>query len=283
MPRAFNLIRDVPHYRRDAFDAGLRAIGYDVVHQIPGSPQPYDALIIWNRYGEWDQYAQRFEAAGAAVLVAENGYIGRSENVYAKPYTTNAHEPENQLYALAMNHHNGAGRWWIGEPGRWHGQGIEVKPWREDGEHVLVLPQRGIGPSEVAMPQDWPQATVRRLQALTHRPVRVRDHPGNAPAQTPLKADLEGAWCAVTWGSGAAIKAVCAGVPVFGAWDRWIGRYAAAPFESTMAIEHPLTSLEAREAMLDRLAWAQWTVVELATGEPFARLLEIHRMRQRAA
>src|SRR5687767_5093077 len=134
-PRAFNLVRSEVHYRRDAINAGLKAVGYDLFseNQI-GTPKPSDVLVIWNRYAGWDARARQFEAAGAAVVVVENGYIGRSENAYAKPYTTDVQEPENQLYALALNYHNGAGRWWIGEPGRWREQGIDIRPWREDGE-----------------------------------------------------------------------------------------------------------------------------------------------------
>jgi hypothetical protein len=289
--RAFNLVRPEPHYRRDAFDAGLRAAGYDIVDERQiGTPQPSDVLVIWNRYGHWDVLAQRFEKVGAAVLITENGYLGRSENAYAKPFTTDAQEPESQLYALALNHHNGGGRWWIGEPGRWRGQGIEIRPWRIDGEHVLVLPQRGIGPAGVSMPRDWPERMLARLRTLTHRPVRLRDHPGNAPAQKPLAADLGGAWCVVTWGSGAAIKALCAGVPAYSDWPRWIGFPGALPFDQIGLDDPPhwhegapLTADTARRAMLDRLAWAQHTVAELATGEPIMRLLEIHRQRVRDA
>ena len=175
--RAFNLIRSEPHYRRDAFDTGLRVTGYDIVHPANiGKPQAerHAGHLEPIRALAW--LAQRFEAAGAAVLIAENGYLGRSENAYAKPYTTDAQEPENQLYALALNHHNGAGRWWIGEPGRWRAQGIEVKPWREDGEHVLVLPQRG-SDRRGGDAAGWPESTLRRLRTLTTRSVRLRPHP----------------------------------------------------------------------------------------------------------
>ena len=227
-------------------------------------------LVIWNRYGHYAQIADRFDAVGAAVIVAENGLIGHSENAYAKQF-----DPSGaQLYTLALDYHNGGGRWWVGEPGRWREQGIQVHPWRQDGEHILVLPQRGFGHPKVAPPANWIRRTLERLQRLTRREIVLRPHPANEPAKTPLSGALRGAWAAVTWGSGAAIKAICAGVPVFSDWQQWIGAPCARPID---CLEAPLDDDRARERMLDRLAWLQWTVPEIATGEPFRRLLSIHQ------
>lgn len=280
--RAFNLIRRELHYRRDAFDVGLKSCGFDIHDgRAGGEPQPGDILVTWNRYGFADSLARRFEQIGAPVIIAENGYIGLTENPYAKPFATKEQTPDSHLYAMALNGHNGSGHWPVGEPGRWRDHGIVPQPWRKGGRHLLVLPQRGIGPAGTAMPGDWVRETVRGLQAATRRPVRVRQHPGNAPATMPLADDLEGCWAAVTWASGAAIKALCAGVPVFYGFKRWIGAPGALPLGSD--IEKPLRDDAAREWMLDRLAWAQWTVAEITTGEPFRRLLAMHHERAKAA
>lgn len=270
------MVRDVPHYRRDAILEGLRAADFQIVPNIR-DPRPGDAVVVWNRYSHYETEAQRFERAGAAVLVVENGYLGHHYNDYAKAYTADG----EQLYSLALNNHNGAGQWWTGGRTRWRCQGIELKPWRETGEHVLVLAARGIGPVGVAQPRDWPQRAVERLRVMTKRPVRLRAHPGNKPAKKPLEADLEDAWCAVTWGSGAALKAICAGVPVFYDFTRWIGRHCADTLNR--GVETPLRSEELREYMLDRLAWAQHRVSEIATGEPFRRLMEVYEQRAKAA
>ena len=281
-PRAFCLIQSAVHYRRDAFEVGLKARGFSLEGgRHIGVIRPSDLLVIWNRYGRGDDLASQFEKAGSAVIVVENGYIGASENAYAKQFATKEQRPDSHLYTLSLNHHNGAGTWWIGWPDRWRQQGIEVKPWRTAGEHVLILPQRGIGPAGVAMPQDWPEKTLQRLRTLTKRSVRVRAHPGNEPAQRPLEADLEACWCAVTWGSGAAIKALCAGVPVFCDWRQWIGAPAASVLRDS--VETPMRCDDCRTRMLDRLAWAQWTIAEIATGEPIRLLLERHATRAKAA
>jgi hypothetical protein len=268
--RARSTIRPAPHYRSDAIREGLKAAGFALQQNF--KPQPGDVLVIWNRYGQYEHEAKQFEAAGAAVVVVENGYLGHRYDAYAKPFTQDG----DQLFAMALWHHNGAGQWWVGEPGRWREQGIEVKPWRISGEHILILPQRGIGPPGVAMPADWPQKALRKLRTLTKLPVRVRAHPGNSPARMPLERDLAGCWCAVTWGSSAALKAICSGIPVYAGFDRWIGLEAADTADREDWLESPKCDSEARERMLDRLAWAQWSTSEIATGIPFVRLTEVY-------
>lgn len=255
-------IRTDLHYRHEAFCSGLRAIGLQVTSAMHWQPQSSDLLVIWNRYMERHDCAERFEKAGGRVLVAENGYLGKDWN-------------RGCWYALSEGNHNGAGRWTVGGPERWRKYGMPLAPWRRDGKHVLVLPARGIGPPGVAQPggfntQDaWIEATVAAVEKLTDRPIVVRRHPGSFMAEKPLAEDLRDAWCAVTWGSGAAIKALFDGVPVFHGMPNWIGAPAALPFGAD--IEHPF--LGDRLPMFERLMWAQWTGDEIASGEAFRSLL----------
>lgn len=265
-PRALVTIRSDPHYRRDAFHFGLLEAGFEVVERLH-DPTPQDALVIWNRMGRGHILAEQFEREGAAVFVAENGYIGHDH-------------AGRQLYALALNHHIGAGRWRSDESGRWRFQNIEVRPWRTNGEHVLLLPQRGIGEPSVAMPPDWPVREYERLKGLTDRKIRIRHHPGRHAPERTLEEDLENAWCAVVWASGAGIKALCLGIPVFSDYHRWIGKQASPCLRGVYPaadLENPLCSDVARTAMLNRLSWAQWSIAEIMSGEPFRRLLELHR------
>ena len=98
------------------------------------------------------------------------------------------------------------------------------------------------------MPSDWPRVQRGRL----------RPHPGKLLGK-PLEDDLAGAGKVVTWGSGAAVKALLMGIPVESHMPRWV-----AEQDNTEA---------GRLAMFRRLAWAQWTIDEIASGEPFRRLL----------
>jgi hypothetical protein len=224
---------------------------------MKGDIRPDDVLCIWNRYGTNHEYAKQFEEAGATVLVAENGYIGCDAE-------------GKQLYALARSWHNGAGTWYVGEAPRWKDQNITLRPWRETGEEILVLPQRGFGPKEVAMPEGWVDATVAAIKRKTSRPVRVRKHPGNHPPEIPIEEDLNNVWVVVTWGSSAAIKALAAGVPAFYCFRSWIAA-SAAQF-GLEDLQWPYRA--SRERAFQRIGWAQWRIEEIQSGLPFHYLLE---------
>lgn len=251
--RACCLIRHQPGYRRDAFVAGLEAFGYQVNEREQGDS---DLLLIWNRYGYNDDLARAYEQRGAPVLVAENGYLGREWQ-------------GRHWYALARGSHNGAGRWRSYGVGRWASMGQKLSPWRGGGSEVVILAQRGIGQRGVAQPAGWPEQALRALQAKGVR-ARVRYHPGENKPAIELEHDLRDASAVVTWGSGAALKALLLGIPVFHGLPNWIGAKAARPF--AVPLGEPFTG--ARETMFGELAWAQWHIGELTSGEAFRNLLQ---------
>ena len=218
------------------FEAGLKRLGYNVIHGLPASP---DGLMVsWNRIGTADYIARQYEAAGLPVLVTENAAWGNSF-------------VGQQWYSLARLYHNTARSVPVGGNDRWDRLGIELAPWRTEGETV-ILPQRGIGAPPTAMPRDWPQIAHAKHGG------RVRRHPGKAEG-IPLADDLARAGRAVTWGSGAAIKALQWGIPVHSDMPDWIGAC-----DNTDA---------GRLAMMRRLAWAQWTHAEIASGAAFEWIL----------
>ena len=221
MRALLNLRYTLPE-RRAAFESGLKRIG---------DPEVF---CTWNRIGAADRTAKEYEARGLPVIVAENAAWG---NDFAG----------RRWYSLALGMHNTAGRFPPGGAERFDRLGVDPAPWRIGGERV-VLPQRGIGPAGVAMPRDWPNQQVGR----------IRRHPGTS-ACMPLKQDLANAGEVVTWGSGAAIKAMMWGIRVESHMPNWIGQQNNTD--------------SGRLEMFRRLAWAQWTLDEIADGEPFRRLL----------
>lgn len=252
---AWLAMRDLPHYRRDAFAAGLERLGFRVQKGVPAAPIGRDVLVIWNRYGASHRAATAFERRGLPVIVVENGYLG----------VELATRPAVRWYAMALGHHNGAGRWPAGDGSRWAQLGIELRPWRAGGTEVVALPQRGIGPPGVAMPLQW----VRTAQKIA----RVRAHPGQHES-TPLERDLAKARAVITWGSGAALKALAWGIPAFYSLPKWIGAPAARPLAQIDL--GPVRDDAKRLAMFERLAWAQANTNEIAAGDAIARLLELH-------
>jgi hypothetical protein len=232
-----NLRYTVPA-RRAAFESGLRRMGYEIASGLPTSPGERDVLITWNRIGDGDRCAGLFESRGLPVLVAENAAWG---NDFAG----------RRWYSLARNYHNTAGCFPIGGNERWDSLGVELPPWRAGGETV-ILPQRGIGPAYVAMPRHWPDQALRKYGG------RLRRHPGKHEL-IPLEIDLKNCGRVITWGSGAAVKAVMLGIPVLAEMLHWIGQQ-----DNTDA---------GRLDMLRRLAWAQWQLHEIESGEAFAQVL----------
>lgn len=191
-------------------------------------------LVTWNRIGEADRIAKRC----GLVVVAENaawgnGFLG------------------GKWLTLARNRHNTAGNFPVLGSERWDRLGVDLAPWRQQGE-LVILPQRGIGSPPTAMPRTW------AAEALARYGGRVRKHPGRKEAK-PLADDLANCGRVVTWGSAAAIQALMWGIPVTSEMPNWIGEQ-----DNTDA---------GRLDMFRKLAWAQARMSEIESGEAFERLM----------
>lgn len=232
-----NLRFTVPE-RRAVFTAGLERLGYEVVNGLTRSPAKGDLLVTWNRIHEADEVARIFESRHLPVIVTENATWG---NDFAG----------RRWYTLARNYHNVAGMFPIGGPERWDSLGVELEPFRTGEGETVILASRGIGPAAYRMPPGWAQ----------RQPGRLRPHPGrNAAQAVPLRQDLANCGKVITWGSAAAMQALMWGIPVKSFQPNWIGEQDNSEAD--------------RLRMFRELAHAQWTLDEIASGEPFARLLE---------
>ena len=243
----------------------MRAAGFDVLLRRPDKARPGDVLVQWNRYGSGHEDATRFEREGGLVLVAENGYLGKGGVSPKFDVHPNGPKPES-YYALGTGFHNDHTRV-LPSSDRWKSLGLELKPWRTAGEHILVCPNRSFGVGNRVMPPDWAGRCVERLRKQTKRPVRVRVHPGNDAPQKPLIEDFKGCWAVYVWSSTAGVHALAEGIPVFCEAPYWILKPAGAsgsPDEPACPdrLEH-----------FERMACGQWTLKEIESGEPFLTLL----------
>jgi hypothetical protein len=111
----------------------------------------------------------------------------------------------------------------------------------------------------------------------------VRPHPGNDAPKTPLSADLKGAHCVVIWSSSAGVKALIEGIPVVSHSPFWICKPAS--FDTLLApdVLVPCLADAYRLGAMNSLAWAQWSVNEIAEGIPFRHLLSDTRQVESAA
>lgn len=255
------LIRNAPWYRRGAFVKGLRAAGHEVRDELPRHLGPEVALLIWNRYGHVHDMALQVERAGGTVLVAENGYLGVGGTSPKFDVHPNGPQPHH-YYALSRGWHNGRGEWHAGGPERFTALGVDLKPWRAGGDYVLVCPNRAFGVGEQLMHPDWGERTADRLRKLGHK-VRLRGHPGNDKPKRGIEEDLAGASAVHIWSSSAGVHALAQGIPVTCLAPYWICKGAG---------DGKPISMSRRDAM-ERMAWAQWTLAEIESGEPFANLL----------
>lgn len=258
MPVLYDNLRDSPHYRRDAFHDGFRRHGFRVGERPILAPTDKDVLLIWNRNPREEAFARAFERCGSKVVVAENGYIGTDRNGH-------------QLYAIALDHHSGHGRWHFENDKRWDSLNIPVKPWKSGGEEIVIMPQRSIGSHDhgVAMPRGWERSVAQDLVKKTNLPIRIRSHPG--PSRESPVEDLKKAFAGVIWGSGAGIKCIVNGIPVYHYLKDWLGKdsavYNPSNFESPYKGDRSMT--------LAKVAWAQWTIEEIKQGKAFECLLSL--------
>lgn len=248
MKRAWLNLRYTVPERRAIFTEGLERVGYQVVNGLTTDPAENDILVTWNRIHEGDTAAKAFEARGNRVLVAENASWG---NEFAGKH----------WYTLTRNYHNVAKTFPEGGSERWDRLGVVLEPWRsaDDFPETVILPSRGIGPACRRMPANWLERARSSAAGSTH--VRVRAHPGRAgkAQRGSLRDELARAGRCITWGSGAAVKALLWGIRVESHMPQWIA-------------EQDNTD-EGRLAMFRRLAWSQWTLNDFASGYAFARLI----------
>lgn len=280
--KAYCLIRSQPWYRREAFECGLRAAGHQVLARVPREFDRDSLVVMWNRYAEHHELATRVERAGGTVMVAENGYLGAGGT--APKFDVWGGVERGHYYALAIGGHNGSGAWFTPPDdsdafkSRWRALGVELRPLREAGSHILICPSRNFGRPDMTMPGQWVTRTIEALRKVTKRPIRVREHPGNQPPARSLAEDLVGAWGCWVWASSAGVHALVAGIPVVQGAPHWICQRGAVGELATLErLDRDESAREVwrrlRKHALRRMAWAQWTVDEIASGEPFTRLL----------
>jgi hypothetical protein len=243
----------------------MESLGFRVKLTFPasGEVKPQDVVITWNlnpRYRPAEEAATR---AGAALMVAENGYIPKAGDT--TPY-----------YALARNGHNGSGFWYVGAEDRWTPLGQTIRPWvsRPDG-YILVADQRGIGSELMKCPRPFYETVAPKIERIfakagIRKPpaIRLREHPGRHVAQRSLTEDFSGARAVVTWASNVANEALLAGLPTFRVAPYHVNE--AALTDLHLLLDPPQPD---RLPAFKKLAWAQWSLREIETGTAFRSLL----------
>lgn len=154
---------------------------------------------------------------------------------------------------------------------------LELKPWRSNGNHILVCGQRDGGWSMKGVDMNqWVLETVQHIRKATDRPIVVRAHPKNPvnaklfrqfanvqmSTNQSLQQDLSNAWASVFFNSSSCVASVLSGVPVFASDSDCVAWQIAT--QDITQIEKPLTPT--REQWLWDLSAAHWTDEESRAG-----------------
>ena len=211
-----------------------------------GADTDADLLVTWSPWNGSRRAALQssYKAVGKTVVVMENGWLS----------------PMTQLpfYQVARDGWNGTGLFPPGDAERWRQWNVTKKPWRRDDTGVvLIIGQRGHPTDRRTSPPGWEATVLPDHPRALRRPRECRH---------PLADHLAMASQVHVWSSNAASHAIVAGVPVVQHGPNlMVTNLASRPGE-------PLRRPE-RAGELQRLSGAQWSAVELESGEPFSRLL----------
>lgn len=244
----------------EAFAAGLRANGDEPLLTRVGYAN-CDAVVCWG----WRR-GRNVNAQGKDALILERGYLGDRSKWTSMGWNGLNGRADFRLPAVC-------------DPSRFERLfGHTMKPWKNGGDYVLIMGQK---PGDMSLGglclTPWYKETAQALREIHGLPVFLRPHPvalkqgkwvsppGVEIMDGTLEDALEGAALCVTWNSNSATEAVMAGVPTI------VMDIGAPAYPVT---GHKLTEIVRpdRRIWAERLAWCQWSLDEIATGEPWARL-----------
>lgn len=244
-----------------AFAEGMRRHGVHV-RRLHRSDYSFDVdvLLVWSIRNRG--MIRRQQQAGRDYLVLELPYWG-ARNAQAL-----------HMASVGWNGLNGRADFNNqGMPGnRWARYGVEVQPWKADGEYALLI---GQCMGDMSHAHADIEKFYRRMADTWAAPLYFRHHPlgkWEGIRKTSIKAlggslseALDGARVVVTFNSNAGVDAAMAGVPVY-AGDEGSMAWPVASHACNDIIRPDRTQ------WLHDLAYCQWTLDEMASGEAWEHL-----------
>lgn len=172
--------------------------------------------------------------------------------------------------------------------------GLELKPWRSSGDHILVCLNNLNGFMLQGNNNENENLFIKIISSIrehSNRPIKIRPHPARRSSfkviknkfsneggmsfsdttNVSLEMDLEGAWAAVFYNSGTSTAAILNGIPIFVSKENQPYTSPVANFDLSM-IENPQTP--EREQWLYNLCYRIWHVKEMASGSPYSSLIK---------
>jgi len=253
----------------DSFEKGLIKHGHEIHHHTGKG----DIAVIWSvlwfgRMRNNQTVFDTYRSQGKPVIVLEIGNLIRDKSPDGK-------DPK-ATWKIGINGIN-LPNYFVRDKNdeRFNQLGLNVKPWKKSGEHILICSQherseqwRTMPPSDV-----WVNEAIDKIREHSDRPIRIRPHPrfplrrnfknNSTLSHYAFQQDLNTAWAVVNHCSNPGIEAVLNGVPAF------VSEISlAAPVANTdySMIETPLRP--DRKQWSNDLAWTEWTQQEMLDGIP---------------
>jgi len=169
---------------------------------------------------------------------------------------------------------------------QWHN--VSLKPWRNNGNHILILAQRPKGFNMFTDQSQWLEDTIYKIKTISDRQIVIRMHPGDGTKEKQIekinkqfkdeikenkiifsnspniKNDLFNCWCSIGYASTPNVVSAIEGVPVYveepnKSWAKDVC------FTDLSQIENPPTP--DRSEWIHKIANIHWSNEEVISGK----------------
>ena len=169
--------------------------------------------------------------------------------------------------------------------------GLSLKPWRTDGEYILICGQHDKSLQWQGMPSmsNWLMQTISEVRKHTDRPIIFRPHPRrplphiekefkNVYRQDPqhvkdtyddFDMGFDNVWATISYSSNPGIHSIIEGVPAFVSTHS-LAYPVGNDIDFLHDIEQPV--MPDRTQWLNDYAHTEWTLDEIAQGLPLKNL-----------
>lgn len=240
-------------------------------HSVVLNSLDADVAVIWSmlwqgRMSKNKEIYDFFKSQNKPVIVLEVGSIIRG---ITWRVGVNGIDPDKLVYSTEDN--------------RQTKFNLDLKKWREDGNHILVCCQNEKSRLWTGLPSNtfWVENIIAEIRKVTEMEIRVRPHPRSqfvldtkkykkVSLQIPklqkntydsYDLSFENTWATINWNSGPGPQSIINGIPAY---------------TSTNSIAYPVSiksltnitkpDLVAREEWLDRFSKSEFTLDELRSG-----------------
>jgi hypothetical protein len=166
---------------------------------------------------------------------------------------------------------------------------MDLKPWRSNGNHILITLQRPLGWSMRGQDlMSWLESTFANIRRYSNRPIVIRWHPGDwknypkyasiltkynatvSPQERHITEDLVNCWALVCHNSTPSAVAPIEGIPAFITDSPGYSQGGDIANTDFSLLESPL--MPDREQWIRKLAQCHWSFEDLRSGRCWAHM-----------